>query len=428
MQTLEFTRALSDIAKRLKADEIVSLMQPWVSPATPPNTPIDDGARDKFYELVLASHSGYDQLSRVGPTDRILSELNIRETYEPARLRRMTVFLANSSTIQQVRTNGELYGFFEILRSLLKFDRTCRNLLEKEKIGEVPASDEVLEFLFADYEGKGVEPERLSAAFMELAELQMNVARLLGVADHRLRVKYLDSGSDIKIGLEGAREVIEAVGALFLQFWDKIRFRDQDTFEKDMEALSKALEFLAKSEEAVRSYQFHYFSYQQRPTPIQVLGIGNFSHGFAHDLLEFCPVVKYARLLQLIGDEDPIGEDPSQLLFGLIDYGSTAGAEAVLRDEDDRLVKLIEQLPVLKALLVFHPFGVFPVCTETLPQHNADARTHYADDGRCQHPKFIIQTFVSLRQPSDHPYDAQPYDVESFQHRPNSGQYGKCLR
>jgi hypothetical protein len=253
MQTLEFTRALSDIAKRLKADEIVSLMQPWVSPATPPNTPIDDGARDKFYELVLASHSGYDQLSRVGPTDRILSELNIRETYEPARLRRMTVFLANSSTIQQVRTNGELYGFFEILRSLLKFDRTCRNLLEKEKIGEVPASDEVLEFLFADYEGKGVEPERLSAAFMELAELQMNVARLLGVADHRLRVKYLDSGSDIKIGLEGAREVIEAVGALFLQFWDKIRFRDQDTFEKDMEALSKALEFLAKSEEAVNN-------------------------------------------------------------------------------------------------------------------------------------------------------------------------------
>jgi hypothetical protein len=40
---------------------------------------------------------------------------------------------------------------------------------------------------------------------------------------------------------------------LFLQFWDKIRFRDQDTFEKDIEALSKGLEFLAKTKDAVDS-------------------------------------------------------------------------------------------------------------------------------------------------------------------------------
>jgi hypothetical protein len=66
-------------------------------------------------------------------------------------------------------------------------------------------------------------------------------------------VKYLDSGCKFTIGLEGLKEPIEALGTVLNRFWDKRRFRDQDTFEKDMDALSKGIDFLAKTQEAVQS-------------------------------------------------------------------------------------------------------------------------------------------------------------------------------
>ena len=36
--------------------------------------------------------------------------------------------------------------------------------------------------------------------------------------------------------------------------WDRIRFRDQDTFERDIQAISKGLEFLEKTKQSVDSH------------------------------------------------------------------------------------------------------------------------------------------------------------------------------
>ena len=208
-----------------------------------------------FASLLFESHAGYDRLSRSDSSSKILAGMDVKELYEPSRLAGMMNLVSNAGLMEQLRAsnNPEIFDFFETLKAFIRLEKTCKALLEKEKIGEVAPTDKILELQLADYEGRGIEPERLSAAFTALAELQMNIALLLRVADHRLTVKYLDSGTDIKIGLEGVGEAIDAMGALFLQFWDKIRFRDQDTFEKDIEALSKGLDFLAKTKESVDS-------------------------------------------------------------------------------------------------------------------------------------------------------------------------------
>jgi hypothetical protein len=251
MQTLEFTRALSEIVKELRAAEIVALLQPWLSASTPPGTPLNEPEKDRFFSLVLESHSGYDQLSGAPRTDRILKGLNVSEIYDPARLRRLNTFLSAISNVQQIRANGEFYGFFEILRSLQKFDGTCRTLLELEKVGKVEPTDDILELEFIDYDGNGIEPNRLARATEILVRLHMNLGRLLGVRGDKLTFKYFDSGSPLRVGIQAAKEIIATMGPLFLQFWDKIRFRDHDAFSRDMEALSKGLEFVTKVQEAV---------------------------------------------------------------------------------------------------------------------------------------------------------------------------------
>jgi hypothetical protein len=260
MQTLDFTRALTDIVEQLKIRELYSLMQGWLLAQLPPQhpnqphpIPVSEDQKKTFASLLFDSHAGYDRLSRIESTRKILSGMDAQELYEPSRLARIMNFVSSSSTIQQLRGSNspDIFDFCETLRAFIRIEKTCKTLLEQEKIGKVEAADSVLELQLTDYEGNGVEPERLTAVFSALRELQMNIARLLRANDHQLKVKYLDSGSDIRIGLEGVKEAIDAMGSLFLQFWDKIRFRDQDTFEKDIEALSKGLDFLAKTKEAV---------------------------------------------------------------------------------------------------------------------------------------------------------------------------------
>ena len=235
----------------------------WLmAPLTPPhpNQPqqqhaIPEAQKKAFASLLFESHAGYDRLSRIDSPGKILAGMDLKELYEPVRLARLMNLVSNTAVMEQLRASNspEIFDFFETLKAFIRLEKTCRTLLEEEKVGRVEPTDSILEVQLTDYEGYGIEPERLSAAFSTLSELQMNVTRLLGVTDHRLMVKYLDSGSDVKIGLEGVKEAIDAVRDLLLQFWDRVRFRGQDTFEKDIEALSRGLEFLAKTKDAVES-------------------------------------------------------------------------------------------------------------------------------------------------------------------------------
>ncbi len=261
MQTLDFTRALTEIIAELKIRELYGLLSELLiaplSPINPPQPqhqhPVPQDRKKVFASLLFESHAGYDRLSRIGSPGKILAGMDVKELYEPSRLALIMNLVSNIASIEQLRgsNNLEILDFFETLKAFIRLQKTCKTLLEEEKIGEIEPTDSILEVQVTDYECRGIEPERLSAVFSTLAELQMNVTRLLRIEDHRLIVKYLDSGTDVKIGLEGVKDAIDAARDLLLQFWDKIRFRDQDTFEKDIEALSKGLEFLAKTKEAV---------------------------------------------------------------------------------------------------------------------------------------------------------------------------------
>jgi len=249
MQTLEFTRGLQEIVKQLKIRDLVALLQSWLKDPIV-NANVVEQLKDSFASLLLDSRAGYDRLASSRATHKILQGLSAQELYDPPRIRRMMSLVSASNQVAQMRT-PEMYEFFETLRSLLKVEATSQQLLEAEKVGQVEPSDAVLELELIDYDGKGIEPIRLLRIISLLTRLHMNLARILGINDDKLRVKYLDSGSDVALAIQGAKAIIESMGTLFLQFWDKVRFRHQDTFERDIDALSKGLDFVTRVHEAV---------------------------------------------------------------------------------------------------------------------------------------------------------------------------------
>jgi hypothetical protein len=247
MRSLEFTRGLQEIVKELKVKDLTALLQRWLKENV---VNIDEQSKDSFASLFFDSRAGYDRLFSVEATRKILLGLSVQELYESSRMRRLLHLVSSATQSTNIRT-PEMYDFFETLRSFLKVELTSTNLLETEKVGRVEPSNGILELQLIDYDGNGIEPARLLRVISVLTRLHMNLARVLGVQDSKLRLKYFDSGSDVMMAVEGAKAVIESMGNLFLQFWDKVKFRHYDTFERDIEALSKGLEFVTKVHEAM---------------------------------------------------------------------------------------------------------------------------------------------------------------------------------
>ncbi len=228
---------------------------PATQPSQVPQVPINEEHKNRFTTLLFESHSGYDRLSKIEEPAKILTGLNAKEIYEPARLNRIMNLVSSAGVTHQLRSSNspDLFRFYGMLEGLSNMEITSKVLLHDEKIGKVPATDSILELEVADYGDDGIEPVRMEAVFRILRDLEMNISILLRSPDHHIVVKYLDSGCKFTIGLEGLKEPIEALGTMLERFWDKRRFRDQDTFEKDMEALSKGIDLLAKTQEAVQA-------------------------------------------------------------------------------------------------------------------------------------------------------------------------------
>ncbi len=250
MQTLEFTRALEEIVKELKINEIVAILLRWL-PVPTPNAAIPEPEKDKFQALVLSSHSGYDHLMLVRRTRTILEKLQLDELYDAARWRRLVVSLSSAPNTHTLRTVSEWYALYEALRSLLRLQTACKDLLETAKVGKLDPSDGILELEIVDYDGTGIGTDRLIRIVVTVTNLYNHLSRVLDVHDSKLTFKYFDSGSGFLLGILGGKSVIESMSNVIFQWWDKIKFRDYDTFDRRMNAVSKSLTVMTTVTEAV---------------------------------------------------------------------------------------------------------------------------------------------------------------------------------
>jgi hypothetical protein len=180
-----------------------------------------------------------------------MDSLKIGEIYDPTRLARLVSSISGMTHSNQIASNPDFIQFYALVTRLANFAESCSNLLEKEKLEPAKSPDEILELQLVDYDGTGIEPRRLERFIFLLIRLHTNFARILGITDDRLRFIYFDSGSDLIIGIQCAKEILLGISAAISEWWHGTRFRSFETFEKKMEAVSKSLSVLTTVKEAV---------------------------------------------------------------------------------------------------------------------------------------------------------------------------------
>jgi hypothetical protein len=245
MQTLKFTRAMGRIVTELKAVDLVGFLEPFLVRGQA--VPITQDHRNAFSGLLFESRVGFAELMKDEDAAKILQALAIGELYSPARLGKLLATFNTQGSAQSIWGNpdnfADFFGFVDMLSRLLKLSGACSELLDREKVGPPEADTEIVEVELVDYDGSGIEVERVSQLFASLNVIHLSVARVLGMSDAHLKVLFLDSGTNFLIGLRISKAVGETLGKLLKEFWDKVKYRKFDEFDRKIESLSKGLSF-----------------------------------------------------------------------------------------------------------------------------------------------------------------------------------------
>lgn len=254
MQSLKFVRALQNITKELKSKELVEFLEPFVNP-TSTNVAVSQGHKDEFATLLFASRVGFTELSKDSDASKIIASLKIDAVYDPSRLFKLIALLNAVPSTQVVVGNAELfsafYSFYKSLSSIVDFAAVSSELLEQERVRVPNDGDEILEVSVLDYDETGVRAERVEATVSGLIALHTHFARILGFKDATLKIAYVDSGSDIILGLATTAVIIRALRTLFNEYWEKVKYQRYAELDRTLESAEKVLSFNAKLQEQV---------------------------------------------------------------------------------------------------------------------------------------------------------------------------------
>lgn len=253
MQTIQFTRALKRIVEELRARELLELLDPILTMGSTIN--INEGTKNSFSALLFESRVGFYELSKDPQATRILASLKIDQLYAPPLLMRLMTTFSNTGSAGQILANAiwfaEFINFFNMLKWLVAMGRTCSDLLETEKLGESGPEEQIVEMEIIDYDGTGIDPGRVEQFVSTLLELHTDLSLVFGVTDSRIKLMYVDSGSSFLFGVKIAKAIAQHLLVLFKEFWEKIKYRRFEEFDREVDSLSKGLTFVATLQEQV---------------------------------------------------------------------------------------------------------------------------------------------------------------------------------
>lgn len=244
-------RSLNTIVKKL---EVQSLIDFLVQNFQNSGLNLSTETRNRFSKLLFDARSAYDELHADPTTSKILESLQINLIFEVGRLGKMIAALGsaqNFGALMQPAIYPDFANFQYSLQALANTERTCSQFLESERLGQVTDADELLELQLVSFDETGLTPERLVQFVETVNQLNTNFARVLGIAGGRLRIVYLESGSDDIFGFKSAKEIVLVIKELIFEVWDKVKYSGFERFEKKAEVLGSGLKAMALIDAAV---------------------------------------------------------------------------------------------------------------------------------------------------------------------------------
>jgi hypothetical protein len=240
MKTTEFISALKRIVDELHVERVLAFLSFLPSRS---NIAISPATKNEFADVLFDAAHGYRILQEDKNADLILKSVHGNEILAPDRLANLTAIYRNSAATNVIFGNVEFFGhfisFYELMRSLTLLRDTAVEVLDKSHTA--PPEQSYIEIELADYDGDGIEIDRIERFASAIAELYERFAILLKAPHIPLKINYIDSGSNVLFSLSGASKIIDSMRDLLREIWNAVQNRKFDRFDKLVDSISKGL-------------------------------------------------------------------------------------------------------------------------------------------------------------------------------------------
>lgn len=255
MRKVDFVHAVQEIARELKAKDVVAFLTPIVDKTA--DAAIPAGSIESFATLVFAVEGGYRDLQRREPIAQLLKELNVERLLSPATFSQLITIYSTAGRLSGIYNQGQYYSLFfslyDFMKWLLSFETTLSKFLGESGTEPLPQETKILELEIVDFDETGVDINRVQELLGVLEDLRMRLTIVLALPESRLKVRYVESGTSIHIHVEGLGEVVESARKFFTDIWTILMNRKFERIDRRNATIEGDFELIDKIQQRVVS-------------------------------------------------------------------------------------------------------------------------------------------------------------------------------
>jgi len=254
MTSIEFIVRLSNILSRARAKELSDLLAGISSVGGA--TPVIPNEKDLFTSLMFALRDAVTTAARDPIDQELLPVLGLAHYGDAAFVGQQIATFRSASQKHGIAANPDFMMLQVHLRTLQDVVDGLRKAVLESKETPVLAGQGTFDLQVSDYDEGAVPAARLASVLDDLRNLYEDIGRSLGSETSALRIRYIESGSDIRISLEGAGDAIRAISDLFSEAWERIRNRRHRDATAAFASLRDGMEAVAELRKRVKDDDF----------------------------------------------------------------------------------------------------------------------------------------------------------------------------
>lgn len=305
MQTHTYVQQLERIDSGISLQAIADLLGRYFNASS--NVAIAQEDKQRFSKLLLDAHAALGVLEEDDRSKALLDILPLGALAERGTLAGLIAAFQSAANRGNVLNNKDFWHLYYGALTTHRLAASTRSLLVEPALSEVPEGHDTVEIEIMDFGQGPIPTKRLIAALSSLEALYSAVSEALGGEPAEARVAFVDSGTNITVGLEGVGDAIRAVRELFSEAWNAIRFSDHQKLERDWETTAKGIEVLrvirkGMDDEVLDENDAQRLSHVIRKQLEALVGDGvmlrDVSHSATTDKIKALEAVREGRLLK----------------------------------------------------------------------------------------------------------------------------------
>ncbi|MGA8221162.1 MAG: hypothetical protein WB780_05860, partial [Candidatus Acidiferrales bacterium] len=240
----------------LKIQELANFLTPFM---TSSNSQISPDQKRAFSQLIFDSNNGYHDVIKNEQAKAILPSLEVGRIYSSVELGNLVTAFNSAPQFAHIATNPAFMSLHDFLVRILAVTKTCAKFLGENGPDGVPAEppatqpNAVLDLLVIDFDKTGIDIKRLEELFATLDHLREQLTILLQLRESHLRIRYIESGFDIRISLEGLTDAIDGIRTIWNDIWTKIADREFDKIDRRNFTIGGNFKLIDSIEERVKA-------------------------------------------------------------------------------------------------------------------------------------------------------------------------------